>query len=107
MQAVAYIKEEEFDSIITADSGVVVFDFTASWCGPCKMVAPMMDKLAQDFEGTVKVAKVDLDQSKTLAKRLGIRSIPAVMIYKNGNLMETIVGVSPYEKFSDAVKTLL
>ncbi|BAZ09752.1 thioredoxin [Calothrix sp. NIES-4071] len=107
MQTVEYVKEEEFDSILTPDSGLVVFDFTASWCGPCKMIAPLMDKLAQEYAGRAKVAKIDLDQSKTLAKRLGIRSIPAVMIYKDGNLMETIVGVSPYERFSTALTNLL
>ncbi|BAZ41651.1 thioredoxin [Calothrix sp. NIES-4101] len=107
MQTVEYIQEEEFDSLLTPDSGVLVFDFTATWCGPCKMIAPLMDKLAQEYSGSAKVAKVDLDQSKTLAKRLGIRSIPAVMIYKDGTLMETIVGVATYEKFSTAVANLL
>ncbi|MEA5571809.1 thioredoxin [Calothrix sp. UHCC 0171] len=107
MQTVEYIQEEEFDSLLTPDSGVLVFDFTATWCGPCKMIAPLMDKLAQEYAGSAKVAKVDLDQSKTLAKRLGIRSIPAVMIYKDGNLMETIVGVTTYERFSTAVTNLL
>jgi thioredoxin 1 len=107
MQTVEYIQEEEFDSLLTPDSGLLVFDFTASWCGPCKMIAPLMDKLAQEYVGRAKVAKIDLDKSKTLAKRLGIRSIPAVMIYKDGNLMETIVGVATYEKFSTAVTNLL
>ncbi|NJL64486.1 MAG: thioredoxin [Methylacidiphilales bacterium] len=107
MQTVEYIQEEEFDSLLTPDSGLLVFDFTATWCGPCKMIAPLMDKLAEEYAGRIKVAKIDLDQSKTLAKRLGIRSIPAVMIYKDGNLMETIVGVATYEKFSTAVTNLL
>ena len=66
-----------------------------------------MDKLAEEYEGRVKVVKVDLDQNQSLAKRLGIRSIPAVMIYKNGTLMETIVGVTPYETFTTAVTKLL
>ncbi|PAX59735.1 thioredoxin [Brunnivagina elsteri] len=107
MPTVEYIQEEEFDSLLTPDSGLLVFDFTASWCGPCKIIAPLMDKLAQEYVGRAKVAKIDLDQSKTLAKKLGIRSIPAVMIYKDGNLMETIVGVATYEKFSTAVTNLL
>ncbi len=107
MQTVEYIQEEEFDSLLTPDSGLLVFDFTATWCGPCKMIAPLMDKLAQEYAGRAKVAKIDLDQSKTLAKRLGIRSIPAVMIYKDGNLMETIIGMAPYERFTTAVTNLL
>ena len=106
MKTVEYVQEQEFDSLSTSD-GLVVFDFTATWCGPCKMIAPLMDKLAEEYEGRVKVVKVDLDQNQSLAKRLGIRSIPAVMIYKNGTLMETIVGVTPYETFTTAVTKLL
>ncbi|AKG22625.1 thioredoxin [Calothrix sp. 336/3] len=107
MSTVTYIQEEEFDLLLTPDSGVLVFDFTATWCGPCKMIAPLMDKLAEEYLGRIKVAKIDLDQNKTLGKRLGIRSIPAVMIYKDGNLMETIVGVAPYERFTTAITNLL
>lgn len=106
MKTVEYIQEEGFDSFLSSN-GLVVIDFTATWCGPCKVIAPLMDKLAEEYEGQAKVAKVDLDQNKSLAKRLGIRSIPAVMIYKDGTLMETIVGVTPYETFSTAVTKLL
>lgn len=106
MKPVEYIQEQEFDSFLTLH-GLVVIDFTATWCGPCKLIAPLMDKLAEEYEGQAKVAKVDLDQNKSLAKRLGIRSIPAVMIYKDGTLMETIVGVTPYETFTTAVTKLL
>jgi thioredoxin 1 len=107
MITVEYVQEEEFDSLLTPNSGLIVFDFTATWCGPCKMIAPLMDKLAEEYEGRVKVAKVDLDQNKNLAKRLSIRSIPAVMIYKDGTLIETIVGVTPYETFTEAITKLL
>lgn len=106
MKTVEYITEQEFDSLLTSN-GLVVFDFTATWCGPCKMIAPLMDKLASEYEERVKVVKVDLDQNQSLAKRLSIRSIPAVMIYKNGTLMETIVGVTPYETFTTALTKLL
>lgn len=106
MKTVEYIQEQEFDSLLTSD-GLFVFDFTATWCGPCKMIAPLMDKLAEEYEGRAKVLKVDLDHNQSLAKRLGIRSIPAVMIYKNGTHMETIVGVTPYETFTTAITKLL
>ncbi|GAA6619177.1 thioredoxin [Scytonema sp. NUACC26] len=106
MKTVEYIAEPEFDSLLKAN-GLVVFDFTATWCGPCKMIAPLMDKLAEEYEDRAKVVKVDLDQNQSLAKRLGIRSIPTVMIYKNGTLMETIVGVTPYETFTTALTKLL
>ncbi len=106
MKTVEYIQEQEFDSLLTSHE-LVVFDFTATWCGPCKMIAPLIDKLAQEYEGRALVVKVDLDQNQSLAKRLSIRSIPVVMIYKNGTLMDTIVGVTPYETFTTAVTKLL
>ncbi|MEM7554644.1 MAG: thioredoxin [Cyanobacteria bacterium P01_A01_bin.84] len=106
MKTVEYIKEEDFDTLSTSD-GVFVFDFTATWCGPCKMVAPLMDQLAQEHEDRVKVVKVDLDENPGLAKKLGIRSIPSVMIYKDGSCIETIVGIAPYEKFNTIVTKLL
>lgn len=106
MKTVEYIKEIDFDTLSTSN-GIFVFDFTATWCGPCKMVAPMMDQLAQEYEDRVKVLKVDLDENPGLAKKLGIRSIPVVMIYKDGKCIETIVGVVPYEKFKTTVTKLL
>ncbi len=106
MKTVEYIQEQEFDSLSTSNE-LVVFDFTATWCGPCKMIAPLMDKLAEEYEGRAKVVKVDLDKNQDLAKRLGIRSIPAVMIYKNGTHIETIVGVTSYETFTTAITKLL
>ncbi|MGB3652545.1 MAG: thioredoxin [Rivularia sp. (in: cyanobacteria)] len=104
--AVEYIHEKEFDTLSTSN-GVFVCDFTATWCGPCKMIAPMMEQLAKEHEGKVKVAKVDLGENSNLAKRLNIRSIPSVMIYKDGTCIETIVGIVPYEKFNTVVTELL
>ena len=106
MKTVEYIKETDFDTLSTSN-GVFVFDFTATWCGPCKMIAPLMDRLAEEYEDRVKVVKVDIDENPGLAKRLGIRSIPVVMIYKDGTCAETIVGVAPYEKFDTIVTKLL
>lgn len=104
--SIEYIQEEDFDKLSTSN-GVFVFDFTASWCGPCKMIAPMMDRLAEEHEGKVKVFKVNLEENHNLAKRLGIRSIPSVMIYKDTTCVETIVGIAPYEKFNTIVTELL
>ncbi|MEM7726602.1 MAG: thioredoxin [Cyanobacteria bacterium P01_A01_bin.45] len=106
MEAVEYIQEPDFDTLSTSN-GIFVFDFTATWCGPCKMVAPLMDQLAKEHGDKVKVMKVDLDANPSLAKKLGIRSIPSVMIYKDGNCIETIVGVAPYERFNGVVTKLL
>ena len=104
--AVEYIQEKEFDTLSTSD-GVFVCDFTATWCGPCKMIAPMMEQLAKEHGDKIKVTKVDLGENSNLAKRLNIKSIPTVMIYKDGNLIETIVGIVPYEKFNTVVSGLI
>ena len=105
--AAEYVKDEaELDSLLK-DESVVVIDCTASWCGPCKMVAPLIDQLSEEFEGKAKVSKLDLDDNKAVAKRFGIKSIPAVMFFKNGELMDTMVGVKPYSAFSEAMNSYL
>ena len=76
-----YVKDEaELDTLLK-DEAVLVVDCTASWCGPCKMVAPLIDQLSDEFEGKIKVSKLDLDANKAVAKRFGIKSIPAVMFF--------------------------
>ena len=102
-----YIADEAaFDTLIKDDS-VVVIDCTASWCGPCKLVAPLMDQLSEEFDGKATVSKLDLDANKAVANRFGIKSIPAVMFFKNGELMDTLIGVKPYSTFSETVTSYL
>lgn len=108
-----YIENEaEFNTLLETESLLVV-DFTASWCGPCKLVAPLIDRLAEEFSGafgtpqSAKVLKLDLDANKSVAKRFGIRSIPAVVIFKQGELVETIIGAKPYEEFSNTLTKYL
>ena len=98
--------ETEFDSLLSGDS-VLVVDCTATWCGPCRLVAPLMDKLAEEFENRAKVLKIDIDQNKFVGARFGLRSIPAVMFFKGGELKETLVGIKPYEKFSETLEGYL
>ncbi|MGR3276751.1 thioredoxin [Acaryochloris sp. 'Moss Beach'] len=102
MSTVTYIQDNEFEQLLK-DESIIVVDFTATWCGPCKQVSPMMDQLATDYDGRAKVTKVDVDKNKGIAKQYGIRSIPAVLVFKSGELVETLVGMSPYEKFTSAV----
>jgi thioredoxin 1 len=98
--------EQEFDSLLSTEHLMVV-DCTATWCGPCKLVAPLMDQLATEYYGKVKVCKLDLDQNQIVAKRFSIKSIPAVMFFLQGELVETLVGVKPYDEFSDALQRFL
>ncbi|MGK7906996.1 MAG: thioredoxin [Synechococcus sp.] len=107
MGTTAFIQDEtEFDALL-ANESLLVVDFTATWCGPCKVVGPLMDRLANEYSDSAKVCKLDLDNNKSLAKRFGIRSIPAVMFFKQGELVNTIVGVKPYEDFSSALEGVL
>jgi thioredoxin 1 len=94
--------EIDFDALLQEET-LLVIDCTATWCGPCKMVSPLMDRLAEEFADRAQVFKLDLDANSSVAKRFGIRSIPAVMFFKNGELMETIIGVKPYDEFSSAL----
>jgi thioredoxin 1 len=104
MSTATFIQNEtEFDSLLTTESLLVV-DCTATWCGPCKLVAPLIDKLADDFTDRAKIMKLDIDTNKSIAKRFGLKSIPAVMFFKQGELVETIVGVKPYEEFSGTLE---
>lgn len=107
MGTAAFIQDEtEFDSLLTNESMLVV-DCTATWCGPCKLVAPLMDQLADAYGDRIKVFKLDVDTNKPVAKRFSIRSIPAVLFFKQGELLETIIGAKPYEEFSNVVDKLL
>jgi thioredoxin 1 len=107
MTTAAFIQDEtEFDALLAAEPLMVV-DCTATWCGPCKLVAPLMDQLAMDYADRAKVFKLDVDANKPISKRFEVKSIPAVMIFKKGELVETIVGVKPYEEFTAAVERSL
>lgn len=103
MSTAAYIEDSEFDALLTYE-GPVMVDCTASWCGPCRKIAPFIDQLAEEYEGRAKVVKLDLDNNKITANKYNIRSIPAVLIFKGGELVENMVGVAPYEKFRDALE---
>lgn len=103
---VAYVQESEFDSLLKEQKFVVV-DFTATWCGPCRLVSPLMDQLAEEYKDRAQVVKLDIDNNKPVFKRFGLKSIPAVLFFKDGELAETIVGVSPYEKFTETLENLL
>lgn len=103
MTKAAYVQDSEFAELLTYE-GPVVVDYTASWCGPCRVIAPLIDKLAETYESRAKVVKVDLDKNKESAKKYGIKSIPAVLIFKNGEVVETLVGKAPYETFAEALE---
>lgn len=84
-----------FDSTIKDSSVPVLVDFWATWCGPCKQLGPVLDQLATEMNGSVKICKVDVDSNPALAQQLGVTSIPALFLFKNGAAVDKMVGARP------------
>ncbi|MDD3065458.1 MAG: thioredoxin, partial [Endomicrobiaceae bacterium] len=103
MSKVIELRDEDFDQeVLTATSPVIV-DFFATWCGPCKMQHPVLEQFAEEFAGKVKVAKLDVDASETKAREYKIRSVPTLMIFKGGKVVETMLGYHSKEELEAAV----
>lgn len=101
-KAAIVITDESFDQLINSDTPTLV-DFWAPWCGPCKALVPVIDELAQDLAGKAQVGKVNVDDYPSLAAQFGVSSIPAVMIFKDGKVLETLVGLRPKEAYTKAL----
>ncbi|MGC1306515.1 MAG: nucleoside monophosphate kinase [Phormidesmis sp.] len=105
--AARFVKDEaELDALLTKEL-VLVVDCIASWCGPCKQVTPLVDKLAEEMGDRATVVKLDFDNNRQVAKRFGLKGMPSVMFFKGGNLIETLTGVKSYENYRDVVAGLL
>jgi len=90
------------------DSGKpLVLDFWAEWCGPCRMVAPIIDELAKEYDGQVNIGKVDVDNNNDVATEFGIRNIPTILFFKDGKMVDKQVGAVPKAKIEEKVKALL
>ena len=87
--------------------GVSMVDFWAPWCGPCRMIAPVIEELATDFEGKANICKVNTDEEQDLAVKYGIRSIPTILFMKNGEVVDQMVGASSKQAFADKINSLL
>ncbi len=88
--------------VIESDKPVLV-DFWAGWCAPCNMIAPAVEEIAGDYEGRIKVGKVDVDSNQQLAANLGLRSIPTLLLFKDGKVVETSIGVIPKKQITDLI----
>jgi len=87
--------EENFDEEINQRRGPILIDFWASWCGPCKVVAPVLDRVAEELAGRAHVGKVNVDDNGDLTNRFGIRSIPTLVVFKDGKVVDQLIGAAP------------
>ena len=100
--ALQHLTDATFDAAVKA-APLAMVDFWAAWCGPCKMLSPVVEKLAAEYDGKVLVGKVDVDEEQELAERFGIASIPTVLFLKHGELVDRKVGVMPEAAFRQAL----
>jgi thioredoxin 1 len=92
------VTDANFEAEVEKHEGLVVVDFWAPWCAPCRLVAPILDQLSVEYAGKVKVAKLDVDENQKTAIRFNVRSIPTLLFFKGGKLVDTIVGAAPKAK---------
>jgi thioredoxin 1 len=105
-QPVSVTDKDFADEVLQSDRPVLV-DFWAEWCGPCRVLGPVIESLSQEYEGRVKVAKVDVDSSQQVAMQYGIRSIPTVMLFDKGQIVDTIIGVRPKSDYEKSLKRVI
>jgi thioredoxin 1 len=101
---VVVLQDSTFESEVLKSDVPVLVDFWAVWCGPCKAIAPAVDELAKQYKGKVKIAKMDVDEHQQVPQQYGIRSIPTLLVFKGGRVVDTIVGAVPKSKLEESLK---
>ena len=100
------ITSENFESLKNGAQPLVV-DFWATWCGPCRMVAPIIEELSKEYDGKVVIGKCDVEDNEDIAAEFGIRNIPTILFFKNGEVVDKIIGAQPKAKIEEKIQTLL
>jgi len=101
------ITDENFESEVINSDKPVLIDFWAVWCGPCKAIAPIVEELSVEYEGKLKVGKLNVDDNQQTSIKFGVRSIPTLLIFKNGKLADTIIGAVPKSNIVNKLKAVL
>jgi thioredoxin 1 len=104
MSKAAAVTDATFEQEVEQSGGLTVVDFWATWCGPCRMIAPILDQIAVEYEGKVKVTKLDVDQNIRTATRFNVRSIPMLLFFKDGKVVDQIVGAVPKSTIESKVQ---
>ena len=100
------VTDENYKDLLNGDK-LVVLDFWAEWCGPCRMVGPIIDELANEYEGRVAIGKVDVDDNDNIVSEYGIRNIPTVLFFKGGEVVDKQVGAAGKEAFAEKINNLI
>jgi thioredoxin 1 len=98
MSEIKYVSDASFETDVLKSTGPVLVDYWAEWCGPCRMIAPILDEVATEFKGKLTVAKLNVDENQAVPGKYGIRGIPTLMLFKDGELRATKVGAQPKSK---------
>ena len=101
------ITDANFEEIVLKSDKPVLVDFWATWCGPCRMVGPIVDELAEDFEGKAIVGKVNVDDNSAVPSEYGIRNIPALLVFKNGEILDIVIGAVPKNVLAEKLEAQL
>ena len=101
------VTEENYEEVVLNSNKPVLLDFWAEWCGPCKMIGPIIDEMAEDFKDKAIIAKVNVDDSGALSSKYGIRNIPTILFIKNGEVIDKHVGVATKQELSDKLTSIL
>ena len=101
------ITDSNFEETVLKSDKPVMVDFWAAWCGPCRMVGPIIDELSEEYDGKAIIGKIDIDSNQQYAAQFGVRNIPTVLIFKDGELVERKVGVSSKNDYAEAIDKLI
>jgi len=102
-----HFTDDSFENEVSKYDGVALVDFWAPWCGPCQALGPVIEEISNEYEGKAKVGKVNVDEEREVAEKYMVMSIPSVMVFKNGELVNTLVGLRPKEDYLDAIDSVL
>ncbi|MCK4336460.1 MAG: thioredoxin [Candidatus Aminicenantes bacterium] len=104
---IVHVTENEFEGVVIKSNIPVLVDFWAVWCGPCHMILPALENIADSYKDKLRVARVNVDENRIISSKYGIMSIPTLLLFKDGEIKETIIGVLPQPKIEEKLKTYL